>query len=71
MIDWSALFNAVNLLAMIAWVALILLPRWPALLSGLLQASSREAGLPVALLGDLLLREGISLVRAGGNADRT
>jgi predicted house-cleaning NTP pyrophosphatase (Maf/HAM1 superfamily) len=28
-------------------------------------------GLPVALLGDLLLREGISLVRAGGNADRT
>ena len=28
-------------------------------------------GLPVALLGDLLLREGISLIRAGGNADRT
>ncbi|MFW5634645.1 MAG: ABA4-like family protein [Erythrobacter sp.] len=34
--DWSAIFNAVNLLALIAWVALILLPRWPALLSGVL-----------------------------------
>lgn len=34
--DWSFLFNAVNLLAMVAWAALILLPRWPALLSMLL-----------------------------------
>ena len=34
--DWSTLFNLVNLLAMIAWVALILLPRWPALLSAIL-----------------------------------
>lgn len=34
--DWSILFGAVNLLAMIAWAALILLPRWPALLSALL-----------------------------------
>jgi Domain of unknown function (DUF4281) len=36
MIDWASVFNAVNLLAMIAWVALILLPRWPALLSAVL-----------------------------------
>jgi len=34
--DWSLLFNAVNLLALIAWAALIVLPRWPALLSGVL-----------------------------------
>jgi hypothetical protein len=36
MIDWNAWFSMVNLLALIAWVALILLPRWPALLSGML-----------------------------------
>jgi hypothetical protein len=34
--DWSTLFNAVNLLAMMAWGALILLPRAPALLSAIL-----------------------------------
>ena len=36
MIDWNAWFSMVNLLALIAWTALILLPRWPALLSGIL-----------------------------------
>ncbi len=36
MIDWEFVFNAVNLLAMIGWAALIVLPRWPALLSGVL-----------------------------------
>jgi len=36
MIDWALVFNAANLLAMTGWVALILLPRWPALLSGVL-----------------------------------
>lgn len=36
MIDWSAWFSMVNLLALIAWAGLILLPRWPALLSGIL-----------------------------------
>jgi len=36
MIDWNAWFSMVNLLALIAWTALILLPRWPALLSGVL-----------------------------------
>lgn len=34
--DWAAIFNAVNLLALLAWGALILLPRWPAVLSGVL-----------------------------------
>lgn len=33
---WAAVFSAVNLLALIAWAALVLLPRWPALLSGVL-----------------------------------
>jgi hypothetical protein len=36
MSDWALVFNAVNLLAMIGWAALILLPRWPALLSAVL-----------------------------------
>ena len=34
--DWSIVFNAVNMAALIAWVGLILLPRWPALLSAIL-----------------------------------
>lgn len=33
---WTAVFGAVNLLALVAWAALILLPRWPALLSAIL-----------------------------------
>lgn len=36
MIDWNAWFSMVNLLAMTAWVGLIVLPRWPALLSAVL-----------------------------------
>jgi hypothetical protein len=36
MIDWGFVFNAVNLLALVGWAALIVLPRWPALLSGVL-----------------------------------
>ena len=31
--DWSSLFGIVNLIALIAWAALNLLPRWPALIS--------------------------------------
>jgi hypothetical protein len=34
--DWDALFTFVNLLALLAWAALILLPRWPVLLAGVL-----------------------------------
>ena len=34
--DWNLLFNLVNLLALVAWAALIALPRWPALLSGVM-----------------------------------
>lgn len=68
MIDWSALFNAVNLLAMIAWVALILLPRWPALLSGLLYAGVGLLCLiyAVSLIG---LLSGLIPNPGGGGAD--
>lgn len=34
--DWAFVFNAVNVLALIAWVALIALPRPPALLSAIM-----------------------------------
>ncbi len=33
---WAFVFSAVNMAALVAWVALILLPRWPALLSAVL-----------------------------------
>lgn len=33
---WASVFGAVNMLALAGWVALILLPRWPALLSAVL-----------------------------------
>jgi hypothetical protein len=36
MIDWALVFNAVNIIAAVGWAALILLPRWPALLSAVL-----------------------------------
>jgi hypothetical protein len=34
--DWGFVFSAVNMLALAGWAALILLPRWPALLSAVL-----------------------------------
>jgi hypothetical protein len=34
--EWAIVFNAVNLLALAGWIALILLPRWPVLLSAIL-----------------------------------
>lgn len=54
--SWDAIFGAANLLAMISWAALILLPRWPALLSALLYLvvgllSLLYAGILVSLLG--------------------
>ncbi|WP_454596997.1 ABA4-like family protein [Qipengyuania sp. SM2507] len=33
---WDAIFGAANMLALVMWVGLILLPRWPALLSAAL-----------------------------------
>lgn len=34
--DWTTLFNAVNLIALVGWTALIFLPRLPAVLSAVL-----------------------------------
>ena len=34
--SWDTVFGAVNLLALAGWIALIALPRWPALLSAVL-----------------------------------
>ncbi|MEM9501338.1 MAG: ABA4-like family protein [Pseudomonadota bacterium] len=34
--DWGFVFSAVNMLALVAWIALIVLPRWPALMSGVM-----------------------------------
>jgi hypothetical protein len=34
--DWATIFTAANLVALVAWVGLIFLPRWPVMLSGIL-----------------------------------
>lgn len=34
--NWAFAFSAVNMLALVGWVALVFLPRWPALLSAVL-----------------------------------
>ncbi len=34
--SWAFAFSAVNMLALVGWVALVFLPRWPALLSSVL-----------------------------------
>lgn len=36
--SWASLFGIVNMIALVAWIALILLPRWPALLAACLYA---------------------------------
>lgn len=36
--DWGFVFSAVNLMALAAWIGLIALPRWPALLSAIMYA---------------------------------
>ena len=70
--DWGLVFSAANLLAMVAWAALILLPRWPALLSGLLFAGVGllcflYAGLLIGALSGVLPEGG----GEGGGADFT
>ncbi|MDA0820235.1 MAG: ABA4-like family protein [Proteobacteria bacterium] len=34
--NWDAIFGAANMVALMAWIALVFLPRWPALLGALL-----------------------------------
>lgn len=68
--EWVFVFKLVNLLALVAWVALILLPRWPALLSAILYlgvgllCAVYAAGL-IGVLSGLIPNTG------GGGADFT
>jgi len=70
MIDWAFLFNAVNLLALVAWAGLIALPRWPALLSAVLYVGVGLLCLiyVVSLVG---LLSGLIPNAEGGGADFT
>lgn len=67
--DWTLIFGAVNLLALAAWIALIALPRWPALLSGILYLG---VGLLCLIYAASLIAVLTGLVPAGeGGADFT
>ena len=60
--DWALVFNIVNLIALIAWAALILAPRWPALLSAILYLG---VGGLCALYAVLLISVLAGLIPAG------
>ena len=67
--DWGLVFSAANLFAIIAWVALVFLPRWPALLSALLFGG---VGLLCLTYAGLLISVLAGLIPAGeGGADFT
>ncbi|WP_379922103.1 ABA4-like family protein [Erythrobacter sp. R86502] len=67
---WTAIFGMVNVLALIAWAALILLPRWPALLSAILYLG---VGLLCSIYASGLigLLTGVIPNTGGGGADFT
>ncbi len=66
--DWSAVFTTVNVVALFAWVALIALPRPPALLSGILFLG---VGGLCALYAVLLASVLTGVIPAGGGANFT
>ncbi len=67
--DWGVAFNAVNLLALIAWIGLIALPRWPFLLSALTYLG---VGLLCLIYAGLLIGTLSGFFEAGeGGADLT
>ena len=70
MIEWAGLFSMVNMMALIAWAGLIALPRWPALLSGILYLGVGLLCLiyAVCLIG---LLSGLIPNAGGGGADFT
>lgn len=68
--DWAFVFSSVNMLALIGWVALILLPRWPALLSGVLYLGIGLLCLIYAT-GLIGLISGLIPNSGGGGADFT
>ena len=65
---WAAAFGAVNLLALIAWGALILLPRWPALLAAILYLGVGLLCLAYAI-GLVGVVSGLIANPGGGGAD--
>ncbi|MEM6584262.1 MAG: ABA4-like family protein [Pseudomonadota bacterium] len=65
--DWGVVFSGANLVALIAWALLILAPRWPALLSGILYL---VIGGLCALYASLLISVLTGFIPAGdGGAD--
>ena len=63
---WDAIFGAANMLALIMWAGLILLPRWPALLSAVLYLGVGLLCLAYAALLIAIVSGGIDPV--GGQA---
>jgi len=67
--DWALIFKGANLAALVAWIGLIFLPRWPVLLSALLYL---VVGGLCALYAALLISVLSGFVLAGnGGADFT
>lgn len=67
--DWAFVFSAVNMLAIIAWVLLIFLPRWPALLALVMYAG---IGLLCLIYSGLMIGALSGNISAGdGGADFT
>lgn len=66
---WDSLFGAGNLLAMVMWAALILLPRWPALLAGVLYLGVGLLCLAYAVGIVGILTGGFDPVGPGGAVD--
>lgn len=68
--DWALVFSSVNMLALTGWLALILLPRWPALLSAILYLGIGLLCLIYAT-GLIGLVSGLLPNAGGGGADFT
>ena len=67
--DWDFIFDAVNMLALVAWVALVFLPRWPVLLAAILYLG---VGLLCAIYGVALIAVLSGAIPSGsGGADFT
>lgn len=66
---WDTVFGAANMLALVMWAALILLPRWPALLAATLYLGVGLLCLAytVGIVG--ILSGGFDPVGPGGSAD--
>ena len=66
---WDTVFGTANLLAMIMWAGLIVLPRWPALLAAVLYAGVGLLCLAYAVGIVGILSGGFDPVGPGGGAD--